>query len=215
MFLKQSVFKRMIKAAYKGGGLVIGAGMYRNEMSEPRTAYIISGGYWVLWVKADGMTNAMKAALIELSGEMPGAGEFWRVMAKEPIQYEMPHLTNYDLPEMWERAQLDFEVTNTIIDRPDDYQPLRLLQAKDDTKHIALLKDIFIDLVDPEETDSENGETMPEGPVAHCAMDNGVMWGNNYGFLYAFLMKPQDVAEGFANNLDNYIKALEQLERIY
>lgn len=59
MFLKINMFKKLIKAAWKGIGLTVG-----NDGEE---IYLV-GNHWTIWLASWEMTNKAKAAIIELTG---------------------------------------------------------------------------------------------------------------------------------------------------
>lgn len=62
MFIKTSIFKRILKDAWKGAGLTVGK---KEEM------YFIQGAYWILFVYEKDFTSKNKAAVIELVGDLP------------------------------------------------------------------------------------------------------------------------------------------------
>lgn len=59
MFLKISMFKRLIKTAWKGMGLTVG--------NDGEGIYLV-GRHWSIWMARIEMTNKAKAAIIELTG---------------------------------------------------------------------------------------------------------------------------------------------------
>ena len=66
MFLKSSIFKRLLKEAYSGPGLRLhndGQGMY------------IGGSYWGAWVKNGRIEKKELGAVKELTGELTEAGK--------------------------------------------------------------------------------------------------------------------------------------------
>lgn len=56
MFLKISMFKGLIKSAWKGSGLTVG--------NDGDGIYLM-GSYWSIWLARWEMTNKAKAAIIE------------------------------------------------------------------------------------------------------------------------------------------------------
>lgn len=64
MFIKTTVFKRLLKGAYKRDVLQVGH-------EDSTNIYYIIGGYWAVMVEKKFFTNAAKAALVELIGDLP------------------------------------------------------------------------------------------------------------------------------------------------
>lgn len=64
MFIKTTVFKRLLKQAYKRDLLQVGH-------EDNTNIYYIIGGYWAIMVEKRFFTNAAKAALVELIGDLP------------------------------------------------------------------------------------------------------------------------------------------------
>ena len=62
MFLNKTKFKKMMKEAYNGGGLRVGR-IYDG--------LVISSGTWSSWPREGDIPNWLKAAVIELAGELP------------------------------------------------------------------------------------------------------------------------------------------------
>ena len=69
MFLKISMFKGLIKSAWKGSGLTVG--------NDGDGIYLV-GSYWSIWLARWEMTNKAKAAIIELTGGLPSEGTAYR-----------------------------------------------------------------------------------------------------------------------------------------
>lgn len=67
---------------------------------------------------------------------------------------------------------------------------------------------MFVDIIDLKAIDYDAGEWEPEGPVAGCAMDPFVMWGNNAAYLMA-CRRILDDAE-----MEEYLKHLETVKII-
>lgn len=65
MFLKISLFKALVKRAWQGAGLTVG-----ND----REGIYLKGGYWSIYLDSSMMPKKAKAAIIELTGWIPGPG---------------------------------------------------------------------------------------------------------------------------------------------
>ena len=59
MFFRQNILEKLIKEAYKGGGLHIAHTL--SDTDEP--IYVIGGSWWVIWVGAEWLTKETKAAI--------------------------------------------------------------------------------------------------------------------------------------------------------
>ena len=78
MFLKTSIFRKLCKEAWRGGGLFLHC---------ENGVYIIYGRYWQVEVGVEELTNAEKAAIIELAGEMPQEGEHFKAFKSDKHSY--------------------------------------------------------------------------------------------------------------------------------
>ena len=74
MFIKTSIFKRILKDAWKGAGLTVGRKRKCTSYREP---------IWILFVYEKDFTSKNKAAVIELVGDLPEEGEVYRAYEKE------------------------------------------------------------------------------------------------------------------------------------
>lgn len=200
MFLKQSVLKRLFKSAYKGAGLTVGHYMSEDEETE---GYYVAGSYWVTWFDAEFFTKETKAAIIELCGDLPAPGEVFKAMKEGGNQYEIEQRDFYFLPAKYKEAKTHFRVSNTVIEDGGVYN--RLLQAQDETKHVIGINEVFVDIIDLKAIDYDGGEWEPEGPVAKCATDPFILWGNNACYLMACRRILDD---------PEMVEYLEHLERV-
>ncbi|MCD8329622.1 MAG: hypothetical protein LUC27_02880, partial [Lachnospiraceae bacterium] len=105
MFIKTAGFKRILKEAYKGRGLHIGA--------TENTVYV-SGSYWAIEVITKEIPKEKKAAIIELTGFIPDPGE-QRLIDKDEIQMELAENPFYDVIENAGRANTRLDVTRLLI----------------------------------------------------------------------------------------------------
>ena len=70
MFLSIPKFKRMIKAAYRHGGIHLASDGY---------TYKIASTYWTVLIQTDYLPKEIKACIIELTGAMPITGEAYHI----------------------------------------------------------------------------------------------------------------------------------------
>lgn len=69
MIFNKSVFKKLLKEAYKGAGLLV---------ANKEGRIIIAGSWWVMTMEENVFTKEGKAALVGLTGQLPVQGECWR-----------------------------------------------------------------------------------------------------------------------------------------
>ena len=173
-----------MKQAFKEGGLVVG----RTSPAMQDDGYYISGSYWTAWIRADHVPKEIKAAVIELTGELPEKGEVYRA-TKGGNQYEIEQRDIYDLPSRYEEANVSYHITQLMIRQAD--KVCRFLQEVE-TNTITGLNETFISLIDPGEIDKENGEIGPEGPRSAKVGGPCMIWGNNIGYFGAYIRQPGD-----------------------
>lgn len=190
MFFKQTVLKRMFKAAYKGAGLTVG---HMAESAEASEGYYISSGWWVMWFSADEMPKEAKAALIELSGDLPAVGEVFKAIKDMGNQYEIEQKEIFNLPAAFKKCECRFRVTKLLGQQGD--KVIRFVQEDGATRHVTAVSEIFIDLIDPKAIDYEGGEYEPIGPVTTCPTAPFMYWGNNTCYLMAGIRTPDQEDE--------------------
>lgn len=190
MFFKQTVLKRMFKAAYKGAGLTVG---HMAESAEASEGYYISSGWWVMWFSADEMPKEAKAAIIELSGDLPAAGEVFKAIKDMGNQYEIEQKEIFNLPAAFKKCECRFRVTKLLGQQGD--KVIRFVQEDGATRHVTAVSEIFIDLIDPKVIDHEGGEYEPIGPVTTCPTAPFMYWGNNTCYLMAGIRTPDQEDE--------------------
>lgn len=170
MFLKTTGFKRLIKEAYKGAGLIIGS---------TETAIYLSSGWWVIWIRKGQIPKEKLAAIIELTGELPETGEAYRV-TKDGQQYELAWTDLYDVMGNAMNCEYEMEITRVIIEGKGDSDS-RVLQHVG-TGCIQLINERLIQMISNKEVDEKKGHTEVIGPV--CGRLQGVFWYNNVMALH-------------------------------
>lgn len=80
MIFNKTVFKKLLKEAYKGAGLLVA-----NKDGH----IILEGRWWVMKMEERVFSNAGRAALVELTGSIPASGECYRATVAGN-QMEMP-----------------------------------------------------------------------------------------------------------------------------
>lgn len=146
MFIKTTQFKRMLKEAYVGAGIEV-----YNTGDELR----ISGGYWMITVKAGKINKENLAAIIEFTGNLPGTGEGFCAKKDKGNQ------GSFKLQEIQEGAFRDELYISRINFQCGGGKGLRLLQNND--KNIFLIREELLKLIDPSKV--ELTEMPPSPPL--------------------------------------------------
>lgn len=169
MFLRTQGFKKLLKEAVAGGGLLVG-----ND----GTGICLCGNYWVMWIEDGCIPKKELAAIIELAGEMPEPGEAFRVYKGEN-QYEIMEGPVYSVMKNAEECTEVLDITRIVI-RNRKGKPLRILQDK--FRRIILIDERFIDMIDNAVLDPGSAEK----PVkeARAGRYPGVFWYNNIMALH-------------------------------
>ncbi len=191
MFLEKKILKRMMKKAFKTTGLRVG-----HSNDGVNAGVYISGVNWAVWLKDGFMPKEIKAAVIEICGELPENEQF--IATKAGLQYETPD-DLYNLPRRFTSCDTRLDITRFM--RASTWGEIRFLQ-REDLKVFALQNE-FIELTEGRELDES--EETPKGPVKDPLNDNFIFWGNDRCYLLAAVMKPNDEKE---------IEMWQHLERI-
>ena len=203
MFFKLNVLKKLFKDAYKQAGLKVG----RMESKQGGEGYYISSGWWVMWLGIDEMPKEVKAAVIELSGELPEAGEVFKAMKGMGNQYEIRQEELYDLPAVYERCCCKFRITRLLIENGGEL--LHVIQEDGRGYHIRTVPEAVVKLIDKVVIDRENGERPPEGPLGIGPGTNFLMWGNGTCYLIGSIY---DLSHN--EEYEQFLKRLEEAEII-
>ncbi len=191
MFINTTAFKKLIKNAYSTSGLTVGA---------DEEEYFFEGGIWVIRVDKNFLPNKEKAAVIELTGELPAAGEVFKAVKKQANQYLVNNNPVWDIQTQFKEADLKFNVTKAVYETDD--QTVRVLQYEKDNTCIAV-SEVFIGLIDIKAMDGAE-ETMIEGPAARGRI---LYWGNNIMTMAAGAITPEENSP-----LNEYLQLLSNVE---
>lgn len=124
MFLKEAAIKKLIKQAYKKSILFVA-----NLHSD----YVIYSGGWIIKVDKKKLSNKIKGAIIELTGELPEQGE------RKQYGPESEYMPEADSDEYWEKhidteqASYAYLVTSILYERNGQME--RIVQAVSGTKY--------------------------------------------------------------------------------
>lgn len=147
MFVKMSILKKLMKEAYKSGLILANNG----------ETIMIAGNYWQMEIKRALMPKELLAAIIELAGALPDAGERY-ICDKGGNQKEFGKPMEIN-PE---GCEAEYIVTNvTLLSGTGTEQ--RILQNYG-TGAIELINEVFIDLIYKADKDL----SMPEPAGPYC-----------------------------------------------
>lgn len=197
MFIKQSVFEKLIKKAYKYDALRI----YKSEDDN----LIIDTPNWMLGIHKDFITKEVKGALVKLVGDLPER--------TESILYGKGGNMQYEISEM-----IDTSILNNDYTKDREYSPYivsnvtiektyRVIQSESDISIIRMFKQEYLDLIERSLVDLKGGETNVEGPISD---DEGssLRWHTNV----CMLELKRSIAEDYTNELIETLKTIK-LER--
>lgn len=197
MFINTAVFKRMIKKAWSGAGLTVG-----RDGEE----LFLEGGFWIIRMKAKEIPNKEKAAIIELTGELPGEGEAFKAMKGVGNQYEMKFSDAWNIRATMQLAETEFKWTNVLI--MQNKTLCRVAKCMDSTGKCILMNDMFYDLIDYDAVDRQK-ETEPEGPFAVDENGTVMYWENGICAVAAYKRKTNE--ENYEEELMEALRKIEEL----
>lgn len=187
MFINKKGFKNLCKEAYKTNGLTVGCVKDAHDNSW----YMIKGGYWRILVEDEFFPKEAKAAVIELTGELPGIDECFNAIKGEPNQYEFDSMTYEEMKDIIESSKKEFTVTHLIEQGVE--KNTRFLQAECGT--LLGINDVFTRVMDHRAIEWSKGEHAQKGPCAHSGKSIWVVWYNNVCFLQVWVRKPSEEAD--------------------
>ena len=155
MFITTRGFKSLIKEMYTAKKLYI---------ANDGEGYTISGWYWNIWIAHGWVPKKELAAIIELTGELPEAGEAFTA-SKDGNQYEIEFQEEKDAMQLALHCDMKLDVTPVVL-KYDTGQQARVLQRQDNGK-IVLINEKFIDMIDNGAVEYGKGESQGEGPFVH------------------------------------------------
>lgn len=148
MVFNKSIFKKMIKTAYKTCGLLV---------ANKDGRIILAGGWWMMSVEEKWFPKWGMAAVIELTGEIPAAGESFR-STSDANQMELPNEFVLGLDENYDSRAKSDPYHDTRILNDSGVNLARYLRSG---KNIVAVNEMIMELYDPgvgeigEPTDAE------------------------------------------------------------
>lgn len=185
MFLKPSIFKRMIKEAYNAAGLTV---------ANDGDGIILADNCWIIWMKSVNIPKKLKAAVIELTGDLPEAGEVFKAQKGIGNQSEIPREELLNLRRGAKSGETLKETDITI-------GKLRLFQKENGA--IQAYNSEKVDVVSWDDMDA--GEIAPGDPEEHGM---GARWENDRGIYVLIRNNVED------ENLEKVIYKLQEIKLV-
>lgn len=200
MFLNITELKKLLKGAYKGSGLIVGN--LENGM-----VIMNASGTWGIRVEEEFVPNKLKAALIELIGDLPAAEEVYNYQP-DSIQAEAD-LGRFDFREKWREAK-DFVADTPFILR-SGWNEFSLMQVHSSMELCAISR-VFTDMISTKDLDHKN-ESLPGRPnfaggILYWKNDTMIYWAG-ISRLYEDLEEKVLPNLGFLNCFESGIKLRE------
>lgn len=164
MFIKTTVFKRLLKQAYKRDALQVGH-------EDNTNIYYIVGDYWAVMVEAKFFTNSAKAALVELIGDLP-KNESVRIYSDGTRQQLIDDSTWFALA--LQEPEKYLEKTNLLVEEEKFGVLSRLFSTGE--KLIPVNEGLY-SLIDEEAKTSDDLDII--GPYKTLLSGHMIMWKNN------------------------------------
>lgn len=168
MFLKTGELKKNMKAALKSGGLYVG---------NINGRYLVHASTWGLSTEILYASNKFKAALMELIGDIPEPGEYYKYTLQDGEVLQDVELAYPDVYEAWKEAK-DYatHVPIYLSFWPHTYI---VLQVHSDLSYKVADKLLTLDLIGSKELDT-TVESMPERP----SYGDGILYYKNDTTIY-------------------------------
>lgn len=169
MIFNLRIFKKLIKEAYKGTGLIV-----RREGEE----YLLCGGHWAIRIEQGAFAKEYKAAVIEYIGDLPKTGKtikaskYWGIQETELDEKVEKRLSMEGLEDTYEPVQ----ISKVYIECMDKL--CRVMQCK--KKNVMMPEDL-VSLV--EDVKVEDDEPL-DGPFS-TPLQEGILYWYNMDCQYA------------------------------
>ena len=181
MFIHLKDFKRLLKEAYTGVGLCVAR---RGD------DVLFGGSGWVIATEKESMDKKQLAAVIELTGELPGKGEAFKA-TKEENQYEIGEV-RWGMIDRTENREEKLTVTPIVLERYPNGKAMRVLQAADG--RVEVLNDRFVKAIDSASMNLDY-EHEVQGPFVNPKFPKQVYWKSEATTLTAILYDQDELKE--------------------
>ena len=180
MFLARSGLKRLMRNAYKGGGL---------RVRRDHAGLHISGAYWTVYFIWGEWPKETMGDLISLVGVLPDVGEQY-LATKDGNQMEIWDDSIQNAMEISAEGKQYLELSPVILNEGTRYY--RMMRDPE-TKEIICINEVYYSYVNPELVDADDDEMLPEGPIIGYGSLLGkvvhvISWHNN---RMAFAVMPE------------------------
>lgn len=200
MIFNETVLKKLMKAAYRSGGLLAG-----NRDGE----IILAGPWWAVGIDEEYISNKTKAALVELIGVLPEQGDLYRC-TDSGNQFEVPSTA---VRWLTDARTADYSQplkrTDVLIDRTLEGL-IRLFQSQEET---IAVKEVIVDLLDG--SPGENEDSYIQGPCRRSGDSAVLFWRTRECTLAALrhemIQKDHEVS-GKYTNAEKLYQKLQRLE---
>ena len=202
MFINPKVFKRLCQQAWKSQSLHI------EHIDRPEASwYMIRSDWWQVEVRADFLTNIVKANLIEMIGDLPNVGECVLYGKDEDPQMEIEEIYFADLVEgaFSGRCKETYEPTKLLLHSMG--ANLTIMQEESSMRK-TLINSVFMDLLDGTLIDTDKGE-CPVSKAMAIPEQKTILWANNVMALQCHQREPRYKKEAFI------MKCLEREDMLY
>ncbi len=184
-------FKKMLKEAYKGAGLIV---------AKRGTEYVLAKEWsWAMTFNEFIFEKEYKAAVIELAGDLPEAGEILKAMKDEPVQHELP-VSKWIMDGLPEKT-CESDITQVAI---RGYRVVRGGQ------HLHMVNESHISAIDKEGEENEKGEIGASGLMLDEARHIGCFYTNLSTFKFRIDADVRDLDQELLINLENADWEIEQ-----
>ena len=184
MFIHLKDFKRLLKQAYTGVGLCVAR---RGD------DVLLGGSDWVIATEKESMDKKQLAAVIELTGELPGNGEAFKA-TKEENQYEFSE-AHWDMIDRTDAAREEEEkltMTPIVLERYPNGKAMRVLQTADG--RVEVLNERFVKAIDSASMNLDY-EHEVQGPLFNPKFPKQVYWKSEATTLTAILYDQDELKE--------------------
>ena len=184
MFIHLKDFKRLLKQAYTGVGLCVAR---RGD------DVLLDGSDWVIATEKETKDKKQLAAVIELTGELPGKGEAFKATTEEN-QYEIGevHWDMIDRTDADREEEEKLTVTPIVLERYPNGKAMRVLQAADG--RVEVLNDRFVKAIDYASMNLDY-EHEVQGPFVNPKFPKQVYWKSEATTLTAILYDKDELIE--------------------
>lgn len=179
MFLNITEFKKFLKAAYKGSGLIVG-------ILDGNLVLTNNARAWGVQIDGDYIPNKLKAALVELIGDLPEEGEVLNY-TQDGAQTEMD-LGSFDFYDVW-RGSRDYAAYTPFMLKTD-YGEYSLLQIHS-IMEVRPIHRSFLNIISAKDLD----HAVEEMPGRPSYRNRTLYWKNDTTIYWVETHALQDLVE--------------------